>query len=498
MNGAFPIAIELFLAHNVLFGKSVFGMPIGRAIGKKDDVMRDRTTSVDSRLQLDAPAQIESSRWHVLLATWLGEMFDGMDASIFVLVIFPAISELLATKSHSVVGVYASIILATFMVGWAIGGIGFGILADYIGRTRTLVYTILLYAIFTGLCAFSHSWQEMAIYRFLVGCGIGGEISIGGVLIAECWRGKSRLYATGVMCSSFGCGYLVASLLNLFLGNLGWRWLFVVGIIPALLTAYIRAKLKEPIQFELMREYKQRLRAKPKTELTVQEAEILKFTLPQIFQGTNISKTLLVTALASTAIVGYWAVLSWIPPWINQLTGTAAVQERSIVAIALNIGSIVACLLAGALVTRIGRQTSFYLGFFGALLCCLSMFLTTKAYSGTLIVWAFFVNFFAVLPFVVLFIYVPEIYETKLRATAFGFCIQFGRLVAAVATITGGQLIGLFGGSYAKAGAVVSLFYILGIFASLFVKTPTEDLLHDVNLDAPEATESIASPTKLS
>src|SRR5271170_5859318 len=113
------------------------------------------------------------SQWHVLLATWLGEMFDGMDASIFVLVLFPALSELLNTKSHSIVGLHGSYILATFMVGWAIGGIGFGILADYIGRARTLVYTILLYAIFTGLCALSHNWQEMAIYRFLVGCGIG-------------------------------------------------------------------------------------------------------------------------------------------------------------------------------------------------------------------------------------------------------------------------------------------------------------------------------------
>ena len=354
--------------------------------------MRGRTIAADSPSRLDAAGYIESSRWHVLLATWLGEMFDGMDASIFVLVIFPALSELLATKSHSVVGVYASIILATFMLGWAIGGIGFGILADHIGRARTLVYTILLYAIFTGLCAFSHNWQEMAFYRFLVGCGIGGEISIGGVLMAECWRGKSRLHATGVMASSFGAGYLVASLLNLFLGGFGWRWLFVAGIVPALLTAYIRAKLKEPVQFELMREYKQRLAAKPKAELSEQEAELLKFTLPQIFNGKNISKTILVTAIASTAVVGYWAVLSWIPPWINQLTDTPAVQERSFVALAQNIGSIVSCLLAGTLVIRFGRRASFCFAFFGAL-CCLGMFLTTRTFSSTLFVWAFSLGF---------------------------------------------------------------------------------------------------------
>ena len=452
--------------------------------------MSGGTISVDSQAQLDTPAQVDSSRWHVLLATWLGEMFDGMDASIFVLVIFPALSELLNTKSHSVVGVYASIIIATFMLGWAIGGTLFGILADRIGRARTLVYTILLYAIFTGLCAFAHSWQEMAFYRFLVGCGIGGEISIGAVLISECWRGNSRLHAAGAVASSFGCGYLIASLLNLFLGGWGWRCLFIAGVIPALLTAYIRAKLKEPTQFELMREYKQRLRAKPKSQLTAEESENLKSTFPQIFKGKNLIKTLLVTALASSAIVGYWGVLAWIPPWINQLVGTMAIRERSIVTITLNIGSIISSLLAGFIVNKFGRRFSFALGFSGALICCSAMFLSTKVFSNVLPVWTFFVGFFASLLFALLFIYVPEFFETKLRATALGFSVQFGRVVAAIAALTGGQLIGLFGGSYAMAGATISLFYFIGIFASLFVKEPTEDLLHGADLTALKAAVS--------
>ena len=406
-------------------------------------------------------------------------MFDGMDASIFVLVLFPALSELLNTKSHSVVGMHGSYILATFMVGWAIGGIGFGVLADYIGRARTLVYTILLYAIFTGLCAISHSWQEMAVYRFLVGCGIGGEISIGGVLLAESWQGKSRLHATGIMCSSFGFGYLAASLLNLIVGGLGWRWLFLVGVIPALLTAYIRATLKEPAQYKLVAEYKKRLRAKPRHELTDKEAELLSFSLPQIFNHHNIGKTILVTALASTAIVGFWAVLSWIPPWINQLVGTAAVQERSTVSIALNIGGIISGILAGSTIIIFGRRASFFFCFLGALICCLATFLTTKTYDNALIIWAFFIGFFAVQAFSLLFIYVPELFETKLRATAFGFCIQVGRLTAAAAALLGGQLISAFHGSYAMAAACISLFYLVGIAASVFIKNPTEDLLDD-------------------
>jgi len=432
--------------------------------------------------QLPQTAQ-QSSQWNILLASWLGEMFDGMDASIFVLVIFPALSELLGTKSHSTVGLYASIILATFMVGWTVGGISFGILADHIGRALTLVYTILLYATFTGLCAFSHSWQEMAFYRFFVGCGIGGEISIGAVLLAEGWRGASRLHAAGALAGSFGVGYLIASVLNLFLGGLGWRYLFIAGIVPAFLTAYIRIKLKEPVQFALMSQYKKRLRAKPKADLSEEEAEVLKFTFPQIFKGANLSKTLLVTAISSTSIVGYWAVLSWIPPWINQLTGTAAIQERSIATIVLNIGGIISCQLVGILVNKFGRRTTFFAGFLGALICSLGMFLTNKSFNSTLLVWIFFEGFFAMALFSLIFIYVPEIYETKLRATAFGFCVQIGRIAAAIAAVTGGQLIVVFGGSYAMAGATISLFYLVGVFASIFVKTPKEDFLHASVID---------------
>src|SRR5262249_39925018 len=186
------------------------------------------------------------SQLHVLLAAWLGELFDGMDASIYVLVLFPALSELLNTTSHSSVGLVGSVILAIFMLGWACGAIVFGILSDYIGRARVMVLTILVYALCTGLCALSHNWWELAFYRFLVGCGIGGEISIGAVMLAESWKGRARLHATAIMSTSFGFGYLSAALINLALGHLGWRWLFVVGIAPALLTVYIRAKLREP------------------------------------------------------------------------------------------------------------------------------------------------------------------------------------------------------------------------------------------------------------
>ena len=410
-----------------------------------------------------------SSKWHVLAATWLGEMFDGMDASIFVLVLFPAVSELLNTTSHSTVGVYGSMILATFMMGMALGAILFGIAADYIGRTRAMVFTILLYAFATGLCALSHNWVEMALYRFLVGLGIGGEISIGGVMIAESWKGTLRLHATGLMKTSYPSGYLVAALLNLWLGHWGWRWLFVAGIIPALLTVYIRAKLKEPEHFELARAHKKRLRAKNVTELTDQEKEFLRFTLPQIFSKENRKKVLVVIALSSTMIIGYWTVISWIPPWINQLTGTLAIQERSFAAITMNIGSILAQTLAGSVVILLDRRNAFRVTFLASMLCCLSMFLTVKTFGMSLLVWAFLAGFITILPFALIFIYVPELFNTQILGTAFGFSVQIGRILAGVAALISGQLIALFGGSYAMAGACMAAIYLVGFTATFFM-----------------------------
>lgn len=410
-----------------------------------------------------------NSRWHVLLATWLGELFDGMDASIFVLVLFPALSELLKTQSHSEVGVIGSAILALFMVGWAVGAVTFGILADYIGRSRTMMVTILLYAICTGLCGLAHNWMELGFYRFLVGCGIGGEISIGAVMLSEYWRGKSRLHAVAALSTSFGSGYLIAALLNFALGSMGWRWLFLAGVAPALVTVYIRAKLKEPEQFQVVQKRKHELRKRPPHELTAEERRLISFTLPRLFDKKNIGRVLVVVGLASTAIVGYWAVLSWIPAWVNQLTGTAAVAERSQTAISMNIGAIIAAAVGGFLIEKMGRRNALRMTFAGALISCLTMFLTVKAFGPVLLGLVFFVGAFATMPFVFLFIYVPELFDADIRGTAFGFSVQLGRLFAACAAIAGGQIIHNFGGSYAAAGSTVALIYVFGFLCTYFM-----------------------------
>ncbi len=399
------------------------------------------------------------SQWHALLATWLGGVFDGMDSSIFAIVLFPALSELLGTTSHAEVGLHGSYIIALFMLGWASGAMLFGVAADYFGRARTLTFTIILYALCTGLCALAHNWWELGAYRFLVGAGIGGEMGIGAVLLSECWPGKSRVFAVGkgAMATSLGFGYFLTAGLNLWLGEFGWRWLFVAGVAPAFLTVYIRMKLKEPPQFE-----------KAKAERKA-NSHVSKFTLKEIFNEENKHKTLAVVAVASTAIITWWAVIAWIPAWINQLTGELAVAERSHAMFLKDFGMILSGILGGFVIRRLGYRISMALSFFMAFVCSVGMFMTVKTFGLALLMWIPCLGFFAHLPFVILWIYIPELFEAKIRSTAFGFSYNIGRFAAAFAALGSGALINAFGGSYAMAASTVATIYLIGILGTLIM-----------------------------
>lgn len=415
------------------------------------------------------PPKAANAPLHVLLATWLGGVFDGMDSSIFAIILYPALSELLGTQSHSTVASHGSYIVALFMVGWAFGAMFFGTIADYIGRARTMTITILLYAACTGLCALAHSWQELGIYRFLVGAGIGGEMGIGAVYLSECWPNKSRAFAVGLMATSLGFGYLLTATLNLFLGHIGWRALFVAGVAPAFLTVYIRAKLKESDHYHAVAEERKRILAKPQHERTADEHEHVKLTILHLFTKENRRNTLMVSVLACVAIICWWAVLQWIPAWVNQLTGDLAVEQRSHAMFAKDAGMILSGVLGGWMCKRFGYRPCMVTSMFLAFVMAVGMFMSTHTFSYALLAWILPFAFFAHLPFVVLWMYIPELFVARIRSTAFGFSYNIGRFAAAVAVLVSGAMIQAFNGSYALAASTVSAVYVLGAIAAFYM-----------------------------
>src|SRR5438093_12257736 len=192
--------------------------------------------------------QISRVQWRSGIAAWLGWTFDGLDMHLYTLVAAPFVAQLLGALSTTDprVGRYGSIIQAGFLLGWALGGGFFGRIGDRLGRARALSLTVLTYALFTGLSFFAQTWWHLLILRFLAALGIGGEWAVGASLLSETWPRKWRPWIAAVLQSGVNIGVLGAVLANLILAKSPPRYLFLVGILPALLVFWIRRAVPEP------------------------------------------------------------------------------------------------------------------------------------------------------------------------------------------------------------------------------------------------------------
>src|SRR6476659_10669520 len=231
-------------------------------------------------------------QWLVLFVAWLGWVFDSMDATIYALVLHPALEDLLhvsqAGASTETIGWYGGIIFSVFLIGWAIGVVLLGILADRFGRTKTLIATILIYAVFTGMAALAEEWWHLAIYRFLTALGIGGEWAAGAAIVAETWQEEKRAKAAGILQSAWAVGFFLAAGCNLaFKDAYGWRGLFLIGILPAFLALLVRWWVKEPDRW---------------THAHAQRV----IPLSAIFEGDLKRATLAGSTLAFVAVFGLW------------------------------------------------------------------------------------------------------------------------------------------------------------------------------------------------
>ncbi|MEZ6046100.1 MAG: MFS transporter [Planctomycetaceae bacterium] len=228
--------------------------------------------STHKNMHLHWYRELNSYQWFVLVVAALGWLFDTMDQQLFNLSRLPAMQELLTPSNgilppKGVLDRYGGIATAIFLIGWATGGLVFGVLGDRIGRARTMMLTILAYSLFTGLSAFSRNFWDFAIFRFLTGLGVGGEFAVGISLVAEVMPDRARPFALGFLQALSALGSISAAAISILLGQLestgvienwqlggvnitAWRAMFLIGTLPALLALLIRKRLKEPEQWE--------------------------------------------------------------------------------------------------------------------------------------------------------------------------------------------------------------------------------------------------------
>ena len=394
-------------------------------------------------------------QWLVLGVAWLGWVFDSMDSTIYALVLQPALRDILGHSAHVMVdektiGWYGGIIFSVFLIGWAIGGVLFGVLADRFGRTHTLVITILIYAVFTGLAALSHTWWQLAIYRFLTALGIGGEWAAGAALVAEVWPEAKRARAAGILQSAWAAGFLIAATANLLTRGFSWRMMFVIGVAPALVAMLVRLWVKEPERWK-----------------HAHEAARRRVALGELFSPALRRGTWVGSGLAFVAVFGLWGATNWTPtlvralPEVRALGAASQTVRVSYATMALNAGALLGYLSFGPLADRIGRRAVFAIMCAGSFVMLPVTFLVPVAYRTALFLLpllGFFNNgIFSGFP-----IYLPELYPTRIRATGAGFCFNVGRVLASAGPFITGALVVAFG-SFGRAASAVALIYLVGL-----------------------------------
>lgn len=400
----------------------------------------------------------------VLAVACLGWSFDTMDQWLFVFAKQHAIRDLLgpgATPEN--VSHYSTIATAALMIGWATGGLFFGMVGDRLGRTRTMAVTILVYAIFTGLSGLSQNWQQFAAFRFLTGLGVGGEFAAGAALVAESFPSHSRAIALGTVQATSALGNVTAGLLNLGFARaeIGWRWLFAVGIVPALLVVVIFYFVREP-------EAWQHARALAK------KGQGGIGSIPGLFAERTIRRNTIVgLLLASVGVIGFWGISVWTPELLRSVLNPSALpelksrveQQISYAGMAQNLGSFFGALGFAWVAQRIGRRWAFVVALAACIAVIPGTFFLTSSFATALVLF-FLVG--ASLLFLLggYTVYLPELFPTRLRSTGTGFCYNVARFITAGALFVSASLVSTYG--LPTTVLIVSSVFVLGFFVLPF------------------------------
>jgi predicted MFS family arabinose efflux permease len=410
---------------------------------------------------------VSAYHWLVVIIASCGWLFDCMDQRLFILARESALKELLQSDAQALAATKTYIGYATtsMILGWATGGIIFGVMSDRVGRVKTMVATLLVYSGFTGLSGFAQTWVDFTIYRFLVGLGVGGMFGAATALVAESVPSHFRALALGTLQALSAVGNIIGSLVSLqvppgstgFLGDLsGWRVLFFIGVLPALLVAPIVFLLKEPDSW-----------LKARADAAASATRRAVGSPVELFRDVRWRRNTLVGVLLGVSgMIGLWGIGFFSPELISTALAGAPQGEvdrvRGWGTALQDVGAFLGMTvftLAAALVSR-------RLAFLGAFLLSMvvTMFVFNSLRTASDAYWMLPMMGFAQLSiFAGYSIYFPELFPTRLRGTGVGFCYNTVRYLAAPAPILFGYLATMM--SFRTAAILMSTVYLIGAVA---------------------------------
>ena len=437
-------------------------------------------TSAAQEIARPRAFELGSTAGRALIASFLGWLFDGYETYALVLVAGVAVPQLIPTEQAPQVPIFIGGLLAATLFGWATGGVVAGVLADYIGRRRMLMASILTYAAFTGLTALAPNYPLLLIFRFLTGLGLGAEWAPGAALVGELWPASHRGRAAAILQSALGFGFFLASVIWLFMGPTGpgaWRYMFLIGVLPALLVLYIRSGVSDPELWTAAAKRREvaRERARSGAQLEADDQALLRFTLKRLLVAPELRRRLLVLLVMSTStLIAWWAVSTWIPQYAGQLAGRSGLnpaQWATLAALVYNAGGILGYILFGVLADAVGRKPItllYYVGSFPLVFALFAvqdpmLFLIVAAVNG----------FFTLGQFSWLPVYLPELFPTSVRGSAISVVFNTSRYIAGFGPLLAGVLIAQLGG-IATAATIFGLIYLLGLVATPFAGPETK------------------------